>query len=118
MMSRTIGTRLPLLEHIAQSVADIITTPIGTRVMRRDYGSLVPYLIDQPDNRLTEVRVFSAVASALMRWEPRVRLRRLSMGRDPERPGFAELQLRGTYDSPLLPNPLPLDLSVSIAVPA
>uniref|UniRef100_UPI0026076D20 ATPase domain-containing protein n=1 Tax=uncultured Sphingobium sp. TaxID=316087 RepID=UPI0026076D20 len=34
----------------ATGVRDILTTPIGSRLMRRDYGSLIPELIDQPAN--------------------------------------------------------------------
>ena len=50
MMNRATGRRITAADHLRQSVADIITTPIGSRVMRRDYGSLVPALIDQPHN--------------------------------------------------------------------
>ncbi|RBL59131.1 baseplate assembly protein, partial [Xanthomonas oryzae pv. oryzae] len=34
-------------QHLAQSIACILTTPIGTREQRRDFGSLLPELIDQ-----------------------------------------------------------------------
>ena len=47
-MSRIKGTSLSEKEHLQQSVADILTTPIGSRVMRRDYGSNIPFLIDHP----------------------------------------------------------------------
>jgi hypothetical protein len=47
-MSRTTGAAIDGLEHITQSVRDILGTPIGTRVGRRDYGSDVPELIDHP----------------------------------------------------------------------
>ncbi|KPN28874.1 baseplate wedge subunit [Halolamina pelagica] len=40
-VDRTNGQRLEGLAHIRQSVADILTTPLGSRVMRRDYGSLL-----------------------------------------------------------------------------
>ena len=38
------------MEHLKQSVRDILTTPLASRVMRREYGSLVPDLIDEPMN--------------------------------------------------------------------
>lgn len=114
MMHRGTGRAIGLLDHIAQSVADIVTTPVGSRVMRRDYGSLLPYLIDQPDNAATQIRVISAVAGALMRWEPRLSLARIGLGRDPERPGYAEIQLRGSYLAEPLAQPLPLSLSVPL----
>lgn len=47
MMSRENGRELETeLDHIRQSVQDILTTPIGTRIMRREYGSLIYQLID------------------------------------------------------------------------
>ena len=36
MMNRATGRRTTAADHLRQSVADIITTPIGSRVMRRD----------------------------------------------------------------------------------
>lgn len=73
-MSATTGTALDELDHIRQSVRDILTTPIGSRVMRRDYGSLVPRLIDQPGNPITRLRLLAATVAALARWEPRIRV--------------------------------------------
>lgn len=78
-MNRITGTRLDGLEHIAQSIVDILTTPLGSRLMRREYGSLLPELIDQPQNAATAVRLYAATASALMRWEPRMRISKLSL---------------------------------------
>lgn len=65
--------------HLGQSIADILTTPIGTRVMRRDYGSALFELIDAPLNALTRLRLFAATADALRRWEPRLRLTRVKL---------------------------------------
>lgn len=73
-MSVTTGHRLEGLEHLRQSVRDILTTPIGSRIARRDYGSHLPDLIDQPMNGLGQMRLKAATALALMRWEPRLRL--------------------------------------------
>ncbi|WP_441633676.1 GPW/gp25 family protein [Cupriavidus sp. 2MCAB6] len=73
-MNNTTGQALSDLAHIWQSFRDIVTTPIGSRLMRRDYGSLVPMLIDQPLNGVTRLRVMSAAVTALVRWEPRVRV--------------------------------------------
>jgi phage baseplate assembly protein W len=73
-MSATTGKALEGTAHLVQSIADILGTPLGSRVMRRDYGSLLPRLIDQPLTGATRLRVYAAVATALMRWEPRLRL--------------------------------------------
>ncbi|EHD23643.1 MULTISPECIES: GPW/gp25 family protein [Brenneria] len=61
-------------DHLWQSARDILTTPIGSRVMRRDYGSIVPDLIDAPQNEVTRLQLMSATVIALTRWEPRIAL--------------------------------------------
>ncbi|TGR41845.1 baseplate assembly protein [Mesorhizobium sp. M00.F.Ca.ET.151.01.1.1] len=65
--------------HLVQSIHDVLTTPLGSRIQRRDYGSLLPELIDQPFNDHTRLQLFGAAATALMRWEPRIRLTRISL---------------------------------------
>ena len=64
-MSRTTGAVLADIEHIAQSIADILTTPLGSRLARRTYGSRVFDLLDAPVNASTRVRLFAATATAL-----------------------------------------------------
>ena len=76
-MNRETGGELGEVEHISQSIADILTTRLGTRVMRREYGSLLPDLVDQPFNDFTRIRVYAATAMALMNLEPRIRLSRV-----------------------------------------
>lgn len=73
-MNAQTGARLEGLPHIEQSIAQILTTPIGTRVMRREFGSLLPELIDRPLNSETTLLIYAATATALHRWEPRFRL--------------------------------------------
>lgn len=65
--------------HLAQSISDILSTPLGTRVMRRDYGSMLFELIDQPLNAATRMLVNAATAIAIKRWEPRIRLTAVAM---------------------------------------
>lgn len=74
-MNRDNGTSLAdRMAHIQQSLFDILTTPVGSRVMRRDYGSVLPDLIDHPLNRKTVLRLYAATAMAVMRWEPRLQI--------------------------------------------
>lgn len=96
MRGMATGTGKPIsgLDHLIQSVADILGTPIGSRVMRRDYGSDLPDLIDQPMNGATRMRIFAAVATALQRWEPRIRLTRVWLERG-ARDGAFVLTLAG-----------------------
>ncbi|CBJ41262.1 putative bacteriophage baseplate assembly-like protein (plasmid) [Ralstonia solanacearum CMR15] len=46
-MNNSTGRALTDLPHVAQLMRDILTPPIGSRVMRRDYGSRVAELIDR-----------------------------------------------------------------------
>ena len=76
------GRAIEDIEHIRQSVRDILTTPVGSRVMRRDYGSLLPELIDQPLNGATLLKAYAATVLALLKWEPRLRITRVRFGAD------------------------------------
>ena len=71
-MSASAGTALSEEAHIRQSVRDILTTPIGSRIERRTYGSLIPDLIDQPGNPANRLRLMSATIMAIIQWEPRL----------------------------------------------
>ncbi|MCP8892994.1 GPW/gp25 family protein [Sphingomonas faeni] len=85
-MDRHTGTRLAGADHLRQSIDDILGTPVGTRVGRREYGSEIPKLIDQPNHELGRVRIIAAAAHALLRQEGRARLSRivLSPGKLPQ----------------------------------
>lgn len=74
MISRHNGQRIELIEHIKQSIADILFTPVGSRVMRREYGSMIFKLLDQPFNDATRLQVMAATATAIATWEDRVQL--------------------------------------------
>lgn len=76
-MNRHTGNSLSGTEHIRQSIIDILTTPIGTRVMRRDYGSRLFQLLDAPIAQGTLVEIYAATAEALAKWEPRIQLNRV-----------------------------------------
>jgi phage baseplate assembly protein W len=93
MMNARTGRALSRLAHIQQSLADILTTPIGSRVMRRNYGSEVPELIDQPLHGATVLRIYAATAHAVMQWEPRISLTGVQLERGMD--GSATLLLDG-----------------------
>lgn len=66
------GKRIEGLDHLRQSIRDILTTPVGSRVMRRDYGSRLHRLVDRPLTPGLLVEIYAATVDALARWEPRV----------------------------------------------
>lgn len=94
-LDREAGTSLDGELHLAQSIGDILTTPIGSRVMRRDYGSMLFELIDQPLSSATRLLVYAASAIAIRRWEPRIRVRRMGLDSDSAAPGQAILTIEG-----------------------
>ncbi|WP_296811306.1 GPW/gp25 family protein [Thiocapsa sp.] len=78
-MSAVSGRGLDEADHIRQSIRDILLTPVGTRVMRREYGSMLFALIDAPMDPPTILDIIQASAGAIGRWEPRVVVQRVSV---------------------------------------
>lgn len=76
-LSADTGAAVSGLDHLVQSLRDIITTPVGSRVMRRDYGSRVPALMDGPIGGGLVADLVAATAEAVAAFEPRIRLRRV-----------------------------------------
>lgn len=81
-MDRRTGKVLTGEAHLQQSLWDIITPPIGTRPMLRDYGCLLADLVDRPATRANLLLFSMAVALAVARWEPRVTVRRVTFEGD------------------------------------
>lgn len=98
-MNATTGQCLDGIEHLRQSVHDILTTPIGSRVMRRDYGSLLPELIDRPLTDALMLQVYAATIMALLRWEPRLHITAVHRQISPNQHGTAMLELEGITSS-------------------
>lgn len=75
------GERISDVDHISQSIGDILRTPVGSRVMRREYGSLLSQMIDQPQTPALELQIMAACYMAILKWEPRVRLTSITTAR-------------------------------------
>ncbi|WP_020414327.1 GPW/gp25 family protein [Microbulbifer sp. VTAC004] len=70
-MDSSSGMAITELEHLRQSITDILTTPVGSRLMRRNYGAKIFHSLDAPLTRSTIVDIYSNAAEALSLWEPR-----------------------------------------------
>lgn len=92
-MNRDTGEAITDIEHIRQSVRDILITPEGSRIARRDYGSMLSAMIDWPQNDATKLQVMAATYTALSRWEPRIRLASVKITRNPD--GSMQVDLNG-----------------------
>ena len=53
---------------IRQAITDILTTPIGTRVGRRDYGSRLFELTDSTLNKGGLLAIYAATIEAIDKW--------------------------------------------------
>ncbi len=93
-LSRSNGGLLHDDAHIKQSILDILTTDLGSRVMRREYGSILYRLLDKPLDQLLIMQLYAATALAVTRWEPRVRLVHIAV----QRTGQGSLIISITYN--------------------
>jgi len=76
-MDRRTGQAITGIDHLRQSIEDILSTPLGSRRMRPDYGSNLRRFVDLPVNEGWKSAVQAEAARALKRWEPRVDLKRI-----------------------------------------
>lgn len=105
-MSQTNGKAITDTDHLRQSVRDILLTPQGSRLARREYGSLLSALIDQPQNPALRLQIMSAIYVALNRWEPRLTLDSITINGNFD--GSMVVELTGHSN-----NGAPVSLSVS-----
>lgn len=97
-MNRHTGQRLTdENSHIKQSVADILITPIGTRVMRREYGSQLFELIDRPLNSVLALQIAAASVMALKKWESRIEVTRFKLNYDPMQPSHITADIEAVH---------------------
>jgi phage baseplate assembly protein W len=78
-MNVNTGKKISEIAHIKQSITNILTTPIGSRIMRRDYGSRLFERIDQPINGDLIAEIYSDVVEALFTWEPRFEVEQVTV---------------------------------------
>ncbi len=73
-MNINTGADISEINHLRQSISNILTTPIGSRVMRRDYGSNLFNKIDHPVNGELIAEIYLDIVESLFIWEPRFEL--------------------------------------------
>lgn len=94
-MDRLTGQPITGTAHLLQSVRDILTTPLGSRRERPDYGCALPRMVDLPVTPGWKSSLQAEVARALGRWEPRLQLRAVSVEAVVD--GSVALRLSGDY---------------------
>lgn len=78
-MNATTGHAIVDLDHLYQSAGKILSTPLASCVKRRTFGADVFGQVDAPNNGAERTRLYAAIATALMRWEPRLVLTRVQL---------------------------------------
>ena len=73
-MNINTGSDISEINHLKQSISNILTTPIGSRTMRRDYGSNLFNKIDHPVNGELIAEIYLDIVESLFIWEPRFEL--------------------------------------------
>ena len=76
-MCRKTGKALDGVDHLKQSIRDVVFTSPETRVMRREYGCGLAALVDDALTPNRVVGVYSSIAAALDKYEPRLRVSRV-----------------------------------------
>lgn len=77
-MDRHTGQPISGVDHLKQSIGDILGTPLGSRRHRPLYGSKLRLFVDLPINAGWKSAVQAEAARALGRNEPRLKLERVT----------------------------------------
>jgi phage baseplate assembly protein W len=97
--------------EVEQAVIIILSTPIGTRVMRPRFGSRLHELMFAPINVQTMAQARRYVEEALGMWEPRIQVTNVEAYPDDQARGGAcilleiHYEVKATHDSRSLVHP-------------
>jgi uncharacterized protein len=78
---------------VRQSILLLLSTRIGERVMRPDYGAGLDRLVFAPNDNTTAGLAIHYVRRALTYWEPRIQILHLDATRNPEADSHLDLSL-------------------------
>lgn len=106
LMNRETGEGMSDVAHLRQSLIVLLTTPVGSRVMRREYGSRLPLMLDRNVTRRLLADWVYAIGEAIYKWEPRYRVKQVQINTSSLRDGVLALTLEGWY----VPEGIPLRL--------
>lgn len=83
-------------DHVRQSLAVLFSTPLNSRVMRRDFGCELQDLVDRPLSDQIILAAYSAIVTACSLWEPRFQITNCSLDNSNEA-GQVAIGLKGDY---------------------
>jgi hypothetical protein len=97
LMSSVTGRDIEDMEHLKRCIVDILTTPKGSRVMRRNYGSDLFRLLDRNITKELIVQIYAEIATAIALWEPRLHITRVTIDATLWAEGKMAIDLYGYY---------------------
>ena len=81
------------IPHIEQSLRQILGTTIGSRVIRRDFGSEIRGIVFEPNDPLLDTEFDFMIRKAIETWEPRVIVGPISIDRTDWQRGRLEIEV-------------------------
>ena len=84
--------------ELEQAISIILSTPVGTRVMRPKFGSRLHELLFAPINVQTIAQARRYVEEALGMWEPRIQVTSVDVLPDPQDKAGACLRIEVHYE--------------------
>ncbi|MCH9780614.1 MAG: GPW/gp25 family protein [Alphaproteobacteria bacterium] len=96
-MHRQDGSLLPNTEHIKQSVATLLATAPGERVMRPTYGCALASYIDAPINSDTILDMQIAIRDAVATFEPRATIDSIAFDAINGKQGMLNITIAGNF---------------------
>ena len=90
------GAVLDGFDHVQQSINTVITTPVGSRVMREWFGNPGLRLLGENMTQADILRWFATVWAILDLFEPRFRIKQIQVN-DLGRDGVADFTIDGEY---------------------
>ena len=94
-MDMNTGKVITDIEYLRQSIWRILSTPIGERIMRPEFGSRLPDLVDHPFNASTRLAMEAATSDSLARWEPTFDIEEVEV--EMYEPGVVSIKLTGLF---------------------
>lgn len=82
--------------HIEESIIQILGTKIGSRVIRRDFGSMLRGIVFDPNDPQLDVQIDYIIRSAIEKWEPRVIVGPITIDRSEWKDGRIEIDITFT----------------------
>lgn len=98
---KTQGKKMRYLVSVEESIKDILITPLGSRVMRPEYGSRLFELIDKKVDDEFRAKLALYVAEAIHRWESRAWVERVRLISFKNNSFTIRLKLKGLEDMKL-----------------